>query len=148
MKTRNGVPRDVTTLRALFGGALMVFALAVSPENAVAVEGLPGSTWGSVSQDADNIEGPGAIGYLNQGVDWTTLPGGVVFNTFAEFRYRIRGGNKTYYNAYGPALGLELRKWSFHLGMDYYWQRFPELDESSNRLRYYLSWYYDWDLKR
>ena len=66
----------------------------------------------------------------------------------AEFRYRLRGGNKTFYNAYGPALGLELRKWSFHLGMDYYWQRFPELDESSNRLRYYLSWYYDWDLKR
>ena len=146
MKNWNGA-RSLSIPCGFSVGAI-VLLLGVLTSPALAIEGLPGSTWGSVSQDADDIEGTGAIGYLNQGVDWTTLPGGVVLNTFAEFRYRLREGNKTYNNAYGPALGLELRKWSFHLGMDYYWQRFPELDESSNRLRYYLSWYYDWDLKR
>lgn len=145
---RIGGVMEFRTHQVLFGGVLIVLALMVSPRNAVAIDALPGSTWGTVSQDAENLEGPGAIGYLNQGIDWTTLPGGLVFNTFAELRYRFRGENKTFYNAYGPALGLELRKGSLHLGMDYYWQRFPELDESSNRLRYYLSWYYDWDLKR
>ena len=63
-----------------------------------------------------------------------------------RFCYRPGTRSEEFKNADGPGRGLELRKWSFHLGMDYYWQRFPELDESSNRLRYYLNWYYDWDL--
>ena len=87
-------------------------------------------------------------GYFNQGIDWVTLPGKLTLNTFAELRYRFRENNKDFYNAYGPAVGVEFRRTPFHLGVDYYWERFPELSDSSNRFRYYLSWYYDWDLKR
>lgn len=111
-------------------------------------EALPGSTWGNASYEKADIAGPGVLGYVNQGVDWITLPGELTLNTFAEFRYRFRENNKEFYNAYGPAIGVELRRAPWHIGVDYYWERFPELRETSNRLQLYLSWYHDWDLKR
>ena len=48
-------------------------------------------------------------------------------------------------------MGLKLRRSSLHLGLDYHWERYPDApqtSQTSNRLQFYLSWYYDWDLKR
>jgi hypothetical protein len=118
------------------------------PAMALDIQGLPGSTWGEVSHDVDSLVGTGAMGYINQGIDWTTLPGAITFNTFAEFRYRFRSANKEFYNAYSEAVGLEFKKSPFRLGMDYVWERFPALGERSDKVQYYLTWYYDWDLKR
>ncbi|MEW6683742.1 MAG: hypothetical protein AB1451_12590 [Nitrospirota bacterium] len=115
--------------------------------SAFGFEGLPGSTWGQASYEKADIAGPGIIGYVNQGIDWTTLPGDLKVNTFAELRYRFRENNKEFYNAYGPALGAELRRSPWHLGVDYYWEQYPELEERSNRFQFYLRWYHDWNLK-
>jgi hypothetical protein len=111
------------------------------------LKGFPGSTWDQISYDADSFVGAGAMGYINQGVDWLTFPGGITFNTFAEFRYRFRSENKPYYNAYGEALGIEFKKSIFHLGADYYFERFPALSDYSNKFQIYLTLFYDWDLK-
>ncbi|MHB8482604.1 MAG: hypothetical protein ACYDBV_07720 [Nitrospiria bacterium] len=111
------------------------------------VAGFPGSTWFEVFRDANNLEGNGAMGFINQGIDWVKLPGGVMLNTFEEFRYRFRSENRPYFNAYGEALGVEFKKSIFHLGVDFFWERYPELDAASNKVEFYLSWFYDWDLK-
>lgn len=128
--------------------AMAMGAAAGGVTAAFAIEGLPGSTWGQVSYEEADIAGPGIIGYVNQGVDWITLPGALTVNTFAEFRYRFRQDNKEFHNAYGPALGVELHRSLWHLGVDYFWEQYPELQERSNRLQLYLRWYQDWDLKR
>lgn len=111
-------------------------------------EALPGSTWGQISHDDDTLVGNGTMGYINQGIDWTTLPGGIKFNTFGEVRYRFRSENRAYYNTYGEALGLEFKKSIFHLGADYVWETYPELSDHSNKVQYYLTWFYDWDLQK
>jgi len=129
-------------------GVVLVVSLLFSiPVFALDIQGLPGSTWGTVSHDVDKLVGTGAMGYINQGIDWVKLPGEITFNTFAEFRYRFRNENKQFYNAYSPAVGLEFKRSPFRLGMDYAWERFPGTGEQSNKVQYYLTWYYDWDLK-
>lgn len=107
---------------------------------------MPGSTWGQLTHDVDDLVGSGAMGYINQGIDWVKLPGDITLNTFAEFRYRLRTKNDEFFDAYGPAVGVELKKWMFHLGASYYWEHFPEADESSRKVQYYLNWFYGWDL--
>ncbi len=111
------------------------------------VQAFPGSTWGRLYHDTDGITGSGGIGWINQGIDWFTIPGDIVVNTYAEYRYRGRSKQELYYDAQGPAVGLEFRKSYFRLGVSYYWERFPELGERSNTAEYYFNWYYDWDLK-
>jgi len=130
------------------GLALILVGRMAPSTYAFEIQGLPGSTWGQTHYEGEGLTGPGALGWVNQGIDWTTLPGGVVFNTYAEYRFRLRTENKEFYNGYGPVLGLEFKKSIFSLGVDYYWERFPELSENSNRLQYYLTWYYSWDLKK
>ena len=134
---------------ASFWGGIFVLSLIVSqPTLALDIQGLPGSTWGQASHDFDSLVGSGVLGYVNQGIDWTTLPGGITFNTFAEFRYRLRTENNDFYNAYGPALGIEFKKSIFKLGADYYWEHFPGLSETDAKFQIYLTWYFDWDLKQ
>jgi len=127
-------------------GAILLSCL-FAPAAASAIEGYPGSSWGLVSYDVDSLVGSGAMGWVNQGIDWVKLPGGLMLNTFTEFRYRFRTDNAQYYNAYGPAVGLELRKSPFHLGIDYYWERYPELGQNDNKFQFYLTYYFEWDLK-
>jgi stress response protein SCP2 len=129
-------------------GILIVGLILSKPAYALDVQGLPGSTWGNVSHDVDKLVGTGAMGYINQGIDWVELPGEITVNTFAEFRYRFRSENQEFYNAYSSAVGLEFKRSPFRLGMDYAWERLPSLHEQSNKVQYYLTWYYDWDLKR
>lgn len=131
--------------------AIIVVLLCIYlPAETLAIEGLPGSTWGLVNDDYDKngLTGSGAMGFVNQGINWFVLPGGAILNTYVEYRYRGRDKEKLYYNSYGPALGLELRKSYFTAGIDYYRERFPELKETSNSRSLYGTWYYDWQLER
>lgn len=112
------------------------------------VRDLPGSTWGRLYKDINGLTGSGAMGWINQGVNWFTIPGNIIVNTYAEYRYRGRTKEKLYYNAHGPAVGLEFRKDFLRLGVSYYWEKFPELNERSNAAGYYLTWHYSWDLKK
>lgn len=131
-----------------FAGVLLAGLILFRAAPAGAIEALPGSTWGQVSHDIDSLVGTGGIGYINQGIDWVILPGGIPLNTYAEFRYRLRSRNNDFYNAYGPLVGVEIRKSIFRLGADYIWERFPHLAETDNKFQFYLRWYKDWDLKR
>ena len=132
--------------RFLVFSAAVAFSVSLSQSvHAIEIQGYPGSTWGNISHDLDRLVGTGAMGYVNQGIDWTTLPGEITFNTFAEFRYRFRNENEEFYNAYSEAVGLEFRRSPFRLGMDYVWERFA--GEQSKKVQYYLTWFYDWDLK-
>ncbi len=120
--------------------------------NISGIVGLPGSIWAYLNHDARGLTGSGAMGWINQGIDWITLPGGIRFNTYAEYRYRHRTKQNQYYDAQGPALGLEFKKSVLKLGMDYYWESYPEAPPNqpgrSNYLEFYLTWYIDWDLKK
>ncbi len=133
-------------LTLLFLAAFAISFFDARAGSAFELVGLPGSTWGTVTHDADGISGAGTMGFVNQGIDWTKLPGGVTLNTFAEYRWRLRSKNKDFYNTEGPALGVELRKSYFRLGVDYYWEHFTEINTTSENKEVYLAWYYDWDL--
>ena len=111
------------------------------------IQALPGSSWGEISYDDDRLVGGGAIGHINQGIDWITLPGDFTLNTFVEFRYRFRSENKRFYNVFGEAIGVQLKKRYFDIGINYLWERFPNLVGNSNNVQYYLNWYYGWDLE-
>lgn len=110
--------------------------------------GLPGALWFNLAHDVKGLTGSGGMGWINQGIDWFTLPGGAVMNTYAEYRYRSRTKLEDYYDARGPAVGIELRKPLFRIGADYYWQHYPVLEERSHELEFYLTWYVDWDWKK
>jgi hypothetical protein len=118
--------------------------------NTSKVVGFPGSVWFNMTYDAKGLTGSGVMGWINQGIDWTTLPGGIIFNTFAEYRYRERTKQFQFYDAQGPAAGIEFKKSVFRLGLDYYWESDPELQGRRNFGYYelYLTWYIDWDLKK
>lgn len=114
------------------------------PARAMAIEGLPGSTWGAPSHDINGETGTGIPFFVNQGIDWVKLPGDIMLNTFAEYRYSSRTRDKRYFDASGPALGIELKKSPFRLGAEYYSQNYPEQDKTYIIREAYLTWYNDW----
>jgi len=88
------------------------------------------------------------MGHFKQGIDWMTLPGDFTLNTFVELRYRFRTKNKRFYNVFGEAIGVQLKRRHFNIGINYLWERFPNLPEDRNNVQFYLNWYYGWDLER
>lgn len=116
------------------------------PARAYSPEGYPGSTWGNLSRDFSGLEGNGSQGRVTQGVDWFHLPTNIPFKTYAAYKWRFRSENRPFYNAQGPALGLELSKWFLDLGLDFSWQRYPELGRNTREFEAYLAWYQRIDL--
>ena len=108
----------------------------------------PFSTWGRLQHDVEGNEGLGSLGWIQQGVDWTTLPGGVVLDTFAAFRWRARARNNQYYDAFGPAVGVDLVKGPVDLSVQYAWRRYPSLERWSSGPELALTWYFAWDLAK
>ncbi len=111
---------------------------------AFAIEGYPGSMWGRVHSELDGVNGDGAIGYINQGIDWADI-GGIRLNTFLEYRYRLRTQREDSYNAYGPAVGVALKKGSVRAGINYHLERFPKLGDTDEKVTLFIEWYVDWD---
>lgn len=116
-------------------------------------EGLPGGVWAQATYDNDNYSGSGMMGFVNQGIQWVTLPGNIPFITYVEYRHRTRSINRGYYDTKGPAAGLEFRKSYFTLGADYYWMRELDGPESNtawaanSHWQVYLTFFLSWDLK-
>ena len=131
----------------LFALACFNFILFLSPLSSSAIEGLPGANWVSLNHDVDGLTGSGGMGWINQGIDWMVLPGGITFNTYVEYGLRERSKEKEYFNARGPSVGIELSKSYFTAGVDYYWTEYPELDEREEGHEYTFGWYYTKDLK-
>lgn len=111
------------------------------------IEAFSGSTWGRITYDFEGVTGAGVSTFINQGINWFTLPGEVTFNTYAEYRLSYRTLDKYWNNTRGPALGMEFQKSPFRLGMDYYWETYTEQKITNDRWRVYINWYYGWDLK-
>lgn len=110
--------------------------------------GLPFSTWGSLTRDFDGIEGNGTQGWVQQGINAAKLPGGVMVTPFAAYRWRFRSENRPYYNVHGPAVGLEFARGPVTLDIENAWRNYPELQRNETALQAYVSWFYEWDLKR
>ena len=120
-------------------------------ESALPLEGIPFSTWGKLSNDASGPTGSGGMGWIQQGVDWITLPGDVTVNTFIKYSYRAREKENEYYDARGPSIGIEFSKSFFSAGVSRYWEEFPESPDRNERkaqatTQYFAGWYYTWDL--
>ena len=111
------------------------------------VLGLPFSIWGKLTHDFEGEEGPGAMGWVRQGVEWFRLPGDIVFKTQGSYNVRFRGENRRFYDTHGPSLGVEFSRSPFDLGFQHDWRTFPELKRSTKSFQVYLSWFYAWDLK-
>ncbi|MBI5814190.1 MAG: hypothetical protein HZB29_01110 [Nitrospinae bacterium] len=122
-----------------------MIALFSVPAGAYELEGAPGSMWGFLGYDNDDFSGSAVQGFVNQGIQLVTLPGDIKVVSYAEYRHRSRNKNQDYFDAGGPAVGLELRKGFFNVGVDYYWQRLPVLGVSSNRAQAYVGWFITWD---
>ncbi len=153
-RLHHGIFSEALRMQFFMRCAVLCGLIFFSPPAAQAIEGLPGSTWGTITDSFHGYgpaNGVGAMGWVNQGIDWTTLPGGITFNTYAEYRYRERAQNEQYYNAQGPALGLEFKYSFLKLGADYYWEKLPKWPggaQRSNTREYYLTGYYNWDLNK
>lgn len=120
-------------------------------ESTLPLEGIPFSTWAKLSNDASGPTGSGGMGWIQQGIDWITLPGDINVNTFVKYSYRAREKEKEYYNAQGPSIGIEFSKSYFNIGVSRYWEAFPESPDRNERkaqatTQYFAGWYYPWDL--
>jgi len=113
-----------------------------------AVRGLPLTTWGRMSHDLNATEGQGSQGWVKQGIHWIDLPYKVGLVTYGSYNWRVRSKNRPYYNTHGPSAGLSLEQRYVNLGLEYAWRNFPELQRSTRSLQLYLTWYFDWDLKK
>ncbi len=113
------------------------------------VNAYAGSTYGRISNEMGDGGGTTARGFVRQGMDWftsITAVGEVTLNSYAAYRFRFRTEDNYWYDAHGPAIGLELQRSPFSLGLEYMWQVNPRRDTSESIYGLYLTWYYDWDL--
>jgi hypothetical protein len=126
------------------GHAVLALALAGAPAMAGAIEGYPGDTWGRVSHELDRNTGTGISFFVNQGIDWAELPGGIMLNTFAEYRYSRRTRDPAYFDAEGEAVGVDLRRSPFHAGVEWFREDQTALNTTQTVTRAYFTWYGDW----
>jgi hypothetical protein len=128
-----------------WAAVLVVGAVVLWATPAFAIEGLTGSTWGTVIQNF-NDDRFQTLGYLNQGIDWFEKEG-YRLNTYGALRWRFQSNQGSYFNAWGPALGVSVKKSFFRFGAEYYWE-WSESDNHNGRALIYGDWYYDWDLMK
>jgi hypothetical protein len=110
---------------------------------AYAIEGLTGSTWGTVLYNFghDDLQ---TLGNLSQGIDWFEKRG-YRFTTYAALRWRYQSNEGLTFNAWGPAVGAAVKKGNIRWGTEYFWER--KQDSNNNkRALVFVDWYYDWDL--
>ncbi len=148
--SRLSMPFLLTLCLLLFGQP----AFAQEEENVddeggaqVGLLAMPGSNWVGLSWDNDGVSGSGAMGNIQQGIDWVRFENGLTLNTYVEYRYRGRELNNLYYDAEGWAVGIQLKYAIFALGANYYVEHFPQLGETYSNPEYYLSWFYGWNLE-
>ena len=125
--------------------AMVLFVISIGGI-AHAIEGFSGSTWGTVFHEAAEDE-TFILSNINQGIDWFNYKG-LRLVTFAQFRYRYLTPGGEFFNAYGPSLGISVRKWGVELGTEYIWQYRDDSQGIVEGPRVFLEWYYGWDLKK
>ncbi len=113
--------------------------------------GLPGSMWFNETYDDynyhdPNSQGASTMGFINQGIDWMKFKNGLILSTFAEYRWRYKLVNNAYFDANGPAVGIDVRKDFYNFGVDYFWQwlptwPYPPGPQMDERLQVYITIY-------
>jgi len=111
-----------------------------------AIEGFSGSFWGIAIYESLE-QNPITLGSVRQGVDWLKFYD-LKFSTYAQFRYRFEQEEAEFFDAYGPSLGVSITGFGLRLGWEYEWERYLKQDETKNKSRTFLEWYYSWDLKK
>jgi len=106
----------------------------------------PGSSWFFANYDLTGLTGSGLMGYVRQGIELYRFPQNITFTAYAEYYYRGRTKQRKYYDSNGPMVGFELAQSPFNLGIDYFWETFPALHQSSQRIQIYIGWYTSWKL--
>lgn len=124
---------------------IAALTFVAGPSTARAIEGLPGSIWGTAIYDITE-DNPKTLGQIRQGVDWFKLYG-LNVSTYAEFAYRFEREEAEFFDAYGPALGVALRRGSLRVGWEYEWEHFPKLEQTQGASQIFAEWWYGWDLK-
>lgn len=131
-----------------WAGCLVVVGLVLAwSGSAQAIEGLSGSTWGTVLYNFghDDLQ---SLGHLKQGIDWWEKQG-YRFSTYTALRWRYQSNEGQFFNAFGPALGAEIKKGPISVGAEYYWEHTQSSNNPGNendRALIFVDWYYDWDL--
>jgi hypothetical protein len=126
-------------------GVLVVCAAVHVGGTAYAIEGFSGSTWGTMLHNF-NDDRFQTLGNLNQGIDWVTFHG-FLLTTFAEVRWRYQSNNGVDFNAWGPAVGVAVKRSSVRFGAEYYSEIKQNSDNHEGRAVIFMDWYYGWDLK-
>ena len=111
-----------------------------------AIEGFSGSTWGRVYHDISGDE-TFTIGNITQGIDWLDYKG-LRLTTFSEFRYRFLTPDGKSFDAYGPSLGISVKKWGVELGAEYLWSYRRDTKGIEEQPRVFIEWYHGWDLEK
>ncbi|MDE2313135.1 MAG: hypothetical protein KGL04_03045, partial [Elusimicrobia bacterium] len=106
----------------------------------------PFTDWNEFSSDFNKVQGDASMGWVQQGVDWIKLPGGVVFDTFGGYYWMARSDNQTYFNQNGPYAGAMLSRGAFNVGAQYYWETFPVLRQYARDPQLFGTWYKTVDL--
>ena len=120
--------------------------ILLTPADAIAIEGFSGSFWGIGIYD--NLEqNPKTLGSLRQGVDWIKI-NGADLSTYGKFSYRFEDENSEFFNAYGPGLGISLKRGPYRVGWEYVWERRSGEDKTVLKSQFFLEWYFAWDLNR
>lgn len=105
------------------------------------LQGVPGYTWGSIERGI-----PGDLSFsiiVNQGIDWMRLPGDVMLNSYVEYR-SVDNEWGAYDDDVESALGIELSRSPFHLGLEYLPGAWRSDDHAASATNVYFSWYLDW----
>ena len=122
-----------------------LFILGMVPSFAWAIEGFSGAMWGIGIYDTlePNTK---TLGFIRQGIDWVYVYDTKI-STYTQFRYRFEREESTFFDAYGPSLGISGKNGPFRFGLEYLWERFPKRDKNNNEARLFIEYYIGWDLK-
>jgi len=128
----------------------------ILPSTLFALDGLPGSTWGSLEQDFQHPGKSDAIlqGWIRQGIAWDRWQSGgttVIFTTYGTVRYNWDSQGLSWNNYFAPGMGASL---------DFYIPSAPQVSAGVERiyqLNYragnstpytapFINWYHWWDI--
>lgn len=140
-------------MRMLF--VVMLIAVScVFPGRALAIEGYPGATWGTLEFEHSRLNDDNLVldGWIEQGIHWATFNTTKLI-TYATIKYTVDTRKLDYNNTFGPGLGIALDTYtkqgiSLRLGLEYVWEKRFRTDTDNPKVSLYLNWYTNWDLKK
>ncbi|MDH5785692.1 MAG: hypothetical protein OEZ16_08805, partial [Chromatiales bacterium] len=106
------------------------------------VVGMPGYLWGGIRNDTQGLTTHSYV--VNQGVDWLSLPGDVLLNTFIEIRsfdseWRSSEGDRE------SVVGIAIKRAPFQIGAEYFPSAWGNDKRIEGRWSGFFGWYGEWE---